>query len=43
LVGLNVVASYKVVQRQSCGRGRCITYLANVLQGGTGTVEETQI
>ncbi len=42
LVGFNVVASYTVVQHRSCNRGRCITYFTNVLQGGTGTVEETQ-
>jgi hypothetical protein len=43
LVGFNVVASYTVLQHRSCYRGRCITYFTNVLQGGTGTVEETRI
>ncbi len=42
LVGFNVVASYTVVQHRSCNRGRCITYFTNVLQGGMGTVEQTQ-
>ena len=43
LVGFKVVANYTVVQHRSCYRGRCITYFTNVLQGGNGTVEETQI
>ena len=43
LAGFSVVASYTVVQHRSCYRGRCVTYFTNVLQGGTGIVEETQI
>jgi hypothetical protein len=43
LVGWSVVASYTVIQRKSCNLGRCVTYLTNVLTGGTGTVEETAL
>ena len=43
LVGFGVVAKYTVVQQRSCSRYRCFTYLANVLQGGTGTVTETTV
>src|ERR1700675_1067051 len=41
LVSWSVVASYTVVQRRSCSRYRCTTYLTNVLLGGTGTVQES--
>jgi hypothetical protein len=41
LVGWSVVASYTVVKRTSCNRGRCVTYFTNVLTGGSGTVQET--
>lgn len=41
LDGFSVVASYTVVQRKTCGRYGCHTYLSNVLTGGTGTVTET--
>lgn len=43
LAGFSVVAHYTVVQHRSCYRGHCITYFSNVLQGGTGIVEETHI
>jgi len=42
LVGFSVVANYTIVEHRSCNRGRCINYFTNVLQGGTGTVTETQ-
>jgi len=41
LVGWSVVASYTVVKRTTCNRGRCTTWLTNVLTGGSGTVQET--
>jgi uncharacterized protein YceK len=41
-IGFSVVANYTVVEHRSCYRGRCINYFTNILQGGTGTVTETQ-
>jgi hypothetical protein len=43
LDGFSVTANYTVIKHVSCRYGRCITYYSNVLQGGTGTVQETTI
>ena len=41
-VGFSIVGSFTVAKHQSCRYGRCITWFTNVLNSGTGIVEETQ-
>jgi hypothetical protein len=41
-VGFSVVASYVIGTKCNYYRGRCVPVLISVLEGGTGTVTETQ-
>jgi hypothetical protein len=42
LAGFSIMATYVHTGHTSCRYGRCVTYYIDVLQGGTGTVTETQ-
>jgi hypothetical protein len=43
LEGFSVTANYTVVKHTSCYRGRCVSYFASVLAGGTGTITDSTI